>query len=163
MRKAIWAEFYHVCSSNEEPLRQLCDDTWCKYREAQKNGKDYDRSQRFHLAKIIVDEIKPIFKSLSAESCLLEKCSSGKTQNVNESLNNVIWSIMPKRTFVTMKTLQYGTYDAINKFNDGNMSRKKLDERRVKQSRLDLSDWNNLYMYFIANLMLELKITVLSS
>jgi hypothetical protein len=152
MRKAIWAEFYHVRSSNEDPLHQLCDDSWCKYKEAQGTRKEYDHSQHFHIQKIIMDEMKPIFKSLT-ESCLLEKCLSGKTQNVNESLNNLIWSIIPKRTFVTLKTLQYGIYNAVLKFNDGNMSKilafksmnldpgrntleamKKLDEARVKDS-----------------------------
>lgn len=152
MRKAIWAEFYHVCSSNDEPLHQLCDDSWCKYKEAVATGKEYDHSKHFHLQKIIMDEIKPIFKSLT-ESCLLEKCLSGKTQNVCESLNNLICAIIPKRTFVTLKTLQYGIYNAVLKFNDGNMCKisafktmnldpgkntleamKKLDQVHVKDS-----------------------------
>lgn len=65
-----------------------------------------------------MDEIKPIFRDL-AHPDLLRKCLHGKTQNACESLNNVIWSRVPKTTFVRKTTLQLGTYEAISHFNEG--------------------------------------------
>ncbi|GBM93274.1 hypothetical protein AVEN_168040-1 [Araneus ventricosus] len=50
---------------------------------------------------------------------LLKKCLHGKTQNCNESFNNVVWSIVPKETFVELQTLRLGINIAIILFNSG--------------------------------------------
>ncbi|GFV58637.1 uncharacterized protein TNCV_53851 [Trichonephila clavipes] len=52
---------------------------------------------------------------------LLKKCLHGGTQNPNESVNNVIWSRVPKKTFVQLEVLSLGTYDAVSSFNMGNV------------------------------------------
>lgn len=57
--------------------------------------------------------IKPTFEAL-AKTDLLRKCLHGKTQNVNESGNNVIWSRVPKKNFVRLNTLEFGVCDAIS-------------------------------------------------
>lgn len=43
----------------------------------------------------------------------------GQTQNVNESFNHVVWSKLPKSTFVRLKTLQLGVFDSVLAFNNG--------------------------------------------
>lgn len=70
-------------------------------------------------------EVKPIFKDLAAPE-LLKKCLHGGTQNPSESLNNMIWSRIPKRTFVMLSTLEIGVYEAIACFNLGNIARCKI-------------------------------------
>ncbi|GBM64693.1 hypothetical protein AVEN_175191-1 [Araneus ventricosus] len=50
---------------------------------------------------------------------LLKKCLHGKAQNYNESFNNVVWSIVPKETFVELQTLRPGINIAIILFNSG--------------------------------------------
>uniref|UniRef100_A0A1B6JDH1 Mutator-like transposase domain-containing protein n=1 Tax=Homalodisca liturata TaxID=320908 RepID=A0A1B6JDH1_9HEMI len=152
MKKAIWAEFFHVMSSNERPQHGLCPDdeeTWCKYRKAVKSNENYDHGSHFHLPENLMTFIKPIFQDL-ANPTLLGKCTKGKTQNPNESLNNVIWTYIPKRTFVEIKTLKFGIYEAVTAFNDGYIGKckvfqeigvspgqhfitamKKLDRRRI--------------------------------
>ncbi|GFW56748.1 uncharacterized protein TNCV_4068281 [Trichonephila clavipes] len=45
--------------------------------------------------------------------------SRGETQNCNESLNNVMWSIFPKVTYVELQTLRLEIYIAIILFNFG--------------------------------------------
>lgn len=104
------------------------------------------------LVEIVMQELKHIFKDLS-DKRLLEKCVMGKTQNPNESLNNVIWSVIPKRTFVELKTLRLGVYDAVMKYNEGHFSKtlvmeelgldpgnycikalKSLDEERIRKA-----------------------------
>ncbi|GFW06127.1 uncharacterized protein TNCV_4479181 [Trichonephila clavipes] len=72
----------------------------------------------------VVEAIRPIFRDLSDPE-LLKKCLHGNTQNPNESINNVIWSRVPKKTFVHLETLSFGMYDAIASFNKGNTT--KLD------------------------------------
>lgn len=70
-------------------------------------------------------EIKPIFKDLASPE-LLKKCLHGGTQNPSESLNNMIWSRVPKKTFVMRNTLEFGVYEALACFNLGNIARCKV-------------------------------------
>ena len=62
--------------------------------------------------------IKPIFEDLVKDE-LLVKCLHGKTQNANESINNIIWQKCPKNNFVKKDTLQIGVNSAIFQFNEG--------------------------------------------
>jgi hypothetical protein len=99
-------------------------------------GADYNRSlitkeefvHRNSLPTAVLKEIKPIFIDLADEN-LLKKCTHGNTQNVNESLNNVIWSRIPKKTFVGIDTLELGVYDAVASFNKGLITKCKVLEK----------------------------------
>lgn len=131
MQAAVWAEYFHLLSSDEKPQHSLCpgtEDTWCKFRKASQNNEAYDHTKHFHLPEGIMIHIKPVFKAL-ADPKLLEKCVKGKTQNVNESLNNVIWTFVPKKTFVRLNTLKFGVCEAVTYFNDGNIGKCKLFEK----------------------------------
>lgn len=61
-------------------------------------------------------EIKKLFDRLRDDT-LLSKCLHGKTQNVNESLNGIIWTRCPKRVYVTKKTLEICVSSAVLEFN----------------------------------------------
>ena len=50
---------------------------------------------------------------------LLEKCLHGKTQNVNEALNDLIWKRCPKDAFVSKNVIEIGVSSAVIHFNDG--------------------------------------------
>lgn len=102
-------------------------DTWCKYNKSLLDNEQYDHSSHFHLPEIIMNEIKPTFRDL-CDRRLLEKCYKGKTQNPNESFNNTIWSVIPKRVFVTVPTLKYGVLSAVCTFNDGFRSKVEIIE-----------------------------------
>jgi hypothetical protein len=122
MKQAVWAVYFHVISSNDSPQHGACpkdpETTWCKYNLAMAQNKEYDHKKHFHLPANIMTFIKPIFQSL-ANPELLQKCIRGKTQNSNESLNNIIWNYIPKRTFVQLNTLKFGVFEAVTAFNDG--------------------------------------------
>ncbi|GFV56887.1 uncharacterized protein TNCV_1869281 [Trichonephila clavipes] len=125
MRQGIWAIFLHKISTDENPQHGFCPsgpDTWCRYKKAQLENKVYHHKHKLPVA--VVEAIRPIFRYLSDPE-LLKKCLHGNTQNPNESINNVIWSRVPKKTFVHLETLSFGTYDAIASFNKGNTT--KLD------------------------------------
>ncbi|GFU79950.1 uncharacterized protein TNCV_578301 [Trichonephila clavipes] len=55
----------------------------------------------------VVEAMRPVFRDL-ANPELLKKCLHGGTQNPNESVNNVIWSRVPKKTFVQLEVLSLG-------------------------------------------------------
>ena len=50
---------------------------------------------------------------------LLKRCSHGKTQNANESFNNIIWLKSPKTVFVNRQSVELGVNSAILQFKDG--------------------------------------------
>ncbi|GFX84834.1 uncharacterized protein TNCV_3076441 [Trichonephila clavipes] len=73
----------------------------------------------------VVEAMRPVFRDL-ANPELLKKCLHGGTQNPNESVNNVIWSRVPKKTFVQLEVWSLGTYDAVSSFNMGNVSKLEI-------------------------------------
>lgn len=155
MKNAIWSEFYHLGSTDDKPMHALCPtdaDTWCKYQKAMQEKVEYKHEEHTHLPPAVLQELKPIFQDL-ANPVLLAKCAHGGTQNMAESLNNVIWSRIPKKVFVRLSTLKLGVHDAIASYNKGNVVKcimfrlmglsagkncvaamKMLDKRRVQRA-----------------------------
>ena len=75
----------------------------------------------------VVKFIKPVFEDLSDEK-LLRKCLHGKTQNVNECLNKLIWDRCSKEYYVEKDTVEEAVYSAVAYFNDGASAVVKLCE-----------------------------------
>lgn len=78
--------------------------------------KDYKHNAP--LPKVVRNAIRPVYKDLSADE-LLKRCEGGYTQNNNESLNSMIWSIAPKTQFCGKRTVDIAAFIATNVFNDG--------------------------------------------
>lgn len=119
MTKAVWAIWFHRFSTDDKPAHNLCDKSWCGYLKAKEAKREYKHKPT---PEAIMIAIKPIFKDLANKE-LLKKCLHGKTQNSNESFNNVVWSRVPKNNFVGKKMLEVGVWDAVCTFNDGCASR----------------------------------------
>lgn len=116
-------------STDQNPKHGLCprrENSWCKYQKSIINKTLF--SHKNPLPQENMKAVKPIFDSLSKTE-LLEKCLHGKTQNPNESVNNVIWNRLPKTVFVGNKTLYFGVYEAIASFNEGYMVKCKTLKR----------------------------------
>ncbi|KAJ8868000.1 hypothetical protein PR048_031809 [Dryococelus australis] len=119
----VWAENFHFLSSDEDPQNGLCPksaESWCKYQQAKTKGECYEHADHFHLPRVVVEEMKPIFRDVS-EPELLKKCLHGSTQNPNESVNSVIWNRLSKTTFIGVRTLHFGVWDDVASFNEGNL------------------------------------------
>ncbi|GFX48191.1 uncharacterized protein TNCV_4115261 [Trichonephila clavipes] len=108
MQQAIWAIFLHKLSTDEKPQHGFCpsdSDTWCKFKKAELLGETYHHKNS--LPVDVVEAMRPVFRDL-ANPELLKKCLHGGTQNPNEGVNNVIWSRVPKKTFVQLEVLSLG-------------------------------------------------------
>ena len=66
----------------------------------------------------MVDYIRPIFTSLSSVT-LLQQTQRALTQNANESLHHVIWSLAPKQQFNSNREVSLGIRLAVMRFNRG--------------------------------------------
>ncbi|GFT91110.1 uncharacterized protein TNCV_2009091 [Trichonephila clavipes] len=126
MKQAIWAIFFHKISTDLNPQHGLCplgDDSWCGYNRSKLKGDTYKHKHNLPIA--IMHCIKKVFRDLSSPE-LLSRCLHGKTQNCNESLNSVIWSIIPKTVFVQLRTLKTGVYESISIYNQGLITKLKV-------------------------------------
>lgn len=70
------------------------------------------------ISEDVQQAIRPVYERLSNNE-LLERCLGGFTQNNNESVNSLIWSMAPKVTSSGAKIVEIATYIATNIFNDG--------------------------------------------
>lgn len=157
MKEAIYASLYHSMSTNNKPQHQKCPTgtaSWCFYNRALALGIEIpDHSKmKTKLSENIVAKILPVYQRLASDE-LLMRCTSGKTQNSNESVHSVIWRYCPKDTFVSKKRIEFGAVSAVSQFNMGCVASlvttkepdtirspsidiaKKRDQRRIQQSR----------------------------
>ena len=120
MRKAVAAVLHHSTKNDDMDKRhQYCPrtaDSWCKDQSDKITGKNT------YVERIIIDKtdvIAPTFshKDVGSEA-LLSKCLHGETQNVNESLNNLIWTRCPKRIYVGNSVLKATVASAVICYND---------------------------------------------
>ena len=92
MKRDIAAALYHCCEFNTDEQRHMffpkTEMSWCKYQaDIVNDTKTYKYKSGIHnkMSKLA----KPVFMELSDDE-LLRKCLHGKTQNTNESVNDVI-------------------------------------------------------------------------
>lgn len=167
MREAVWAEYHHLISTNYVPLHGLCPtgpETRCKFKKAEAEGELYDHSEHFLIPTPIIEEIRPIFQDLS-HTDILRRCLHGGTQNANESLNSIIWSRVPKSTFVMKQSFEFGVNEAVACYNIGNIAKcqilkklgfspgkncievmRKADELRIKKAEKTINELEKKYM-----------------
>ncbi|GBN01945.1 hypothetical protein AVEN_159615-1 [Araneus ventricosus] len=87
----------------------------------------------------VINSIKKTYMDFCDQK-LLKKCPHGKTQNCNESFNNVVWSIVPKETFVELQTLRLGINIAIILFNSGSAGLRPVFQKLGVLTGPDLRD-----------------------
>ena len=123
MQKAVAVVLYHSTKNDDMDKRyQYCPrttDSWCKYQSDKITGKN-TYVERITINKAVSDVIAPIFshKDLGSEA-LLSKCFHGESQNLNESLSNLIWTRCPKRIYVGNSVLKTAVASAAICYNDG--------------------------------------------
>ncbi|GFV05667.1 uncharacterized protein TNCV_890761 [Trichonephila clavipes] len=68
------------------------------------------------LTEEVVAKILPVYQRIASNE-ILSRCTSGKSQNANESLHSVIWSHCPKESFQSKKRLEISVVTAVSEFN----------------------------------------------
>ncbi|XP_077517442.1 uncharacterized protein LOC144128181 [Amblyomma americanum] len=129
MHQAIWASYFHSCSSDGASSHKYCPDgpaSWCKHRRAEALGEAAPAHTPL-LTKAQGKAILPIYKRLTDEK-LLARCVQGKTQNAAESLNSKIWLLCPKTRFASRFVVEMATALAVLWFNRGHSSFERVLE-----------------------------------
>lgn len=125
MHKAIWATFYHLCSTDKKPNHGNCPEgaeSQCAYRPAEaermmnKLKHDY-----FPLAPEVEKALKPTNEDLSQHE-LLDRYKGSNTLNNNGSCNGLLWHYSPKHLDNGLKTFELVNNFATLIFYDGDSS-----------------------------------------
>ncbi|KYN07998.1 hypothetical protein ALC62_01024 [Cyphomyrmex costatus] len=121
MRTAIWATYYHKCSTDANPQHTFCPEgtsSWCKYRKAEADNTLHQFKHPPALHEEVQSVLKPIYDDLSSDD-LLKRCVGANTQNSNESYNGCVWHFAPKHLFSGKKIVEIAAWCAACKFNEG--------------------------------------------
>ena len=133
-RSAVLAILGHS-STDDKPMHSLCPDdidSWCGYKRAAAQKKPYRHNNP--LPEAIRIAIEPLFERL-ASTTLLERCSLGLSQNLNEALHSFIWRFAPKHIYHSPSDIYIATL-GIGIYNDG-MS---FVDRVLKELGLSVSE-----------------------
>ncbi|CAN8014692.1 unnamed protein product [Ixodes persulcatus] len=120
MYTAIWASYFHSCSSDGADSHNFCNagpNSWCKHKRAEALGEPAPHHTPL-LTKAQGMAILPIYKRLTDEK-FLARCLHGKTHNAAESLNSKIWLLCPKTKFASRTTVETATAIAVLWYNKG--------------------------------------------
>ena len=163
MKKAIAAVLHHSTEHTTLEVRhRFCprtENSWCKFQKDKITGENTYK-ENITIDKAVSEIIAPVFShSDLGNDELLKKCMHGQTQNVNESLNNVIWTRCPKRVYVGNSTFKTAVASAVIAYNDGSMglfpvfekcgieighftrvSSEQADKKRIKHSNRKSTD-----------------------
>ena len=121
MHNAIWATYFHKCSTSENPQHHFCpdkSDTWCKWQVAKREGTLATFKHPTPLADNVAEAIKPIYEALSTTE-LLKRCLGANTQNSNESFNATVWRLAPKHLHCGTQVVEISALIAACLFNEG--------------------------------------------
>ncbi|KAH7935669.1 hypothetical protein HPB52_011750 [Rhipicephalus sanguineus] len=121
MHKAVWATYYHVTSTDEKSNHSFCPhgpESWCKHNAAMARNEPIPKS-KYNLPEAVSNALRPVYERLSDKE-LLQRCTRGKTQNANEALHSVIWSLSPKDKNASLFAVETAVADAVMRFNLGN-------------------------------------------
>ncbi|XP_077531040.1 uncharacterized protein LOC144143104 [Haemaphysalis longicornis] len=140
MHDAVMATYNHVTSTDERPNHGLCPSgpgSWCKHNAAIANVEKPPKHS-YNLPEHVSKALLPVYTRL-ADKELLRRCQRGKTQNANEALHSVIWSLMPKTRHASLIAVEAAVAEAVMRFNAGTLeaSSRILRELRLPQNCKD--------------------------
>ncbi|GFY06797.1 uncharacterized protein TNCV_482021 [Trichonephila clavipes] len=120
LQQNVIAALYHCASSDKKPMHGQCPigkESWCYFQRGVVNGTKCS-TKYAGLSNDVLNKIKPVYLEL-CDKQVLSKCLHGRTQNANECFNGIVWQKVPKEVFVSLKTIKFGSYDAVIHFNEG--------------------------------------------
>ncbi|CAF1106956.1 unnamed protein product [Rotaria sordida] len=129
MKQAAWAAWFHMSSTDENPMHDLCNPDHCKLY------LDFNYKHQSHsLPPAVCAAIKPAYDDLCSDECLRQALNGGTT-NPNESFHRIIWSlcIIYNEGFIGLIPIYKSFGIAIN--NALLKMLKKIDHERIKEDQ----------------------------
>ena len=121
MSRGVWAILDHYSSTIENPRHSNCpagESSWCSYQRDLALGTNNHRPIKNPLRPAVREVMVPVFERLASKS-FLEGCVKCYTQNTNESVHHVIWSMAPKSEYSSPEETSLAVSLAVCQFNSG--------------------------------------------
>ena len=94
------------------------EDYWCSWQKTKASHTLEIYIHKPAMPMKVFDGVQKIYEDLTRGN-LLSHCLGGFTQNANESLNSIVWSITPKAISSGKSVVDIATNIAVITYNDG--------------------------------------------
>jgi hypothetical protein len=127
--KTIWRAYYHHSSTDKNPHHHSCppgslvNPSWCKYNQSLVTKVPYTHKEL--LPSAVAQELQKVYTDLTKRDLLI-RCLHGKTQNTNESMNQLPWKKARKTEWCGYGTIQLVVYQSVLEFNEGAASQSRV-------------------------------------
>ena len=121
MSKYTWAILDHYSGTVKNPKHDKCppgEKSCCSYQREIATKQSLCKLVKLPFTDAILAVINLAFQRLATIE-FLEGCKSCRTQNPNEALNHVIWSLAPKEQYVSPLETSLAISLGICLFNNG--------------------------------------------
>lgn len=121
MSRCTWAILNHYSSTWDNPKHDKCpkgENSWCAFQRDLAAGTSTYKPVKWPFTDAVIEAITPIFERLASVS-FLEGSKHCHTQNPNESLNGLIWSLAPKEQYVSPLETSLAVSLGVCLFNSG--------------------------------------------
>lgn len=106
MRKAAWATYFHLTSTDDAPTHHFCPrgtDSWCFFNRTLAEGAALvsHKMKSLYLARLPFEKLdltRSVYRDLTAPD-ILRRCLKGATQNPNESPFNDLDKMLQSQVF----------------------------------------------------------------
>ena len=137
-----YATLYHKISQDEKPQHDrfpVGEDSWYSWQKAKASHTLDIYTHKPAMPMQVFDAVQKIYEDLTRED--LPSCYLGEfTQNPNESLNAVVWYIVPKTISSGKSVVDIATNTAVITDNDG--FRRLLDVTSTLQLKINSELYN---------------------
>ena len=122
--RAIKAIPLHLAANddNAEDYHQYCpfsSDSWCQYQLAKYNNEETSHHPNY-LSPDALKQVQSVFDDFQYDTSeFIERVAGGHTSNQNESLHNVLYSMVRKTDAIGYDTMRLGSALAVIRYNDG--------------------------------------------
>ena len=107
---------------NAEDYHRYCpfsSDSWCQYQHAKYNNEETPHHPNY-LSPGALKQIQAVFEDFQYDSTqFIERVAGGHTSNQNESLHNVLYSMVSKTVAIGYDTMRLASALAVIRYNDG--------------------------------------------
>ncbi len=120
MERATWASLYHNADPPDHKFCPTGATSWCRFQSDKVTGLKTYKPVRKGLVRAVIEVMLPVYKRL-VDRKLLEATGGCRTQNPNESLHHVIWSLVLKEQYNSPEEIKLAIDLGILYFNRGRL------------------------------------------
>lgn len=118
MSKATMAILDRYSAATKHEKCPTGGQTWCSFQKDKFYKTSNHKPIKNPFTPALVEVMKPVFDRLGNEQ-FLSGCEKGYTQNANESLHHVIWSMAPKDAYNSPQEISIAIHLGVLQFNSG--------------------------------------------